>query len=138
MVVLLGWVTNSLVSNSYSRVLEYAPGVSSRRNQRNEIIMATARMKQPNVTEIIAKDTAPKKGVEALACNDTTVIITSNFIPISASLAMINRTIESLTHLRGLCPTSPLTITVDGINPSLRRKHNNTTDERLAQYVQAF
>jgi hypothetical protein len=78
------------------------------------------------------------KAVEkALACSDTTVIITSNFIPISPSLAIINRTIQSLNHLRGLCPTSPLIITVDGMLPKSRRKHKNA-DERLAQYVQAL
>jgi hypothetical protein len=125
---------------------------------------APKRMKHHNATDSFANKTAPKrmfllqhslgkseptkkavgdhepirKPVEALAsCNNTTVIITSNFIPISPSLAMINKTIQSLHHLQGLCPTSPLIITVDGISIGLRRKHNNT-DERLAQYVQAL
>jgi hypothetical protein len=79
-----------------------------------------------------------EKAVEALACaNDTTVIISSNFIPISPSLAMINRTIQSLNNLRGLCPTSPLIITVDGLNRRTRRKHKDA-DVRLAQYIQAL
>jgi hypothetical protein len=89
--------------------------------------------------KIAGNDAAPTgKPLEALAsCNDTTVIITSNFIPISPSLVMINKTIDSLKHLQGLCPTSPLIITVDGMSSGLRRKHNNT-DERLAQYIQAL
>jgi hypothetical protein len=33
--------------------------------------MTTARMKQPYDTEITAKETVPKKVVEAFACNDT-------------------------------------------------------------------
>jgi hypothetical protein len=137
MVSLLGLVTNSLVSNNYSRMLTFVPDSSSQQNQMSRIVMATV-MEQPYDTEIIANETVPKKAVETLAsCNETTVIITSNFIPISPSLAMIDKTIKSLHHLRGLCPTSPLIITVDGINKKLRSKHNNT-DERLAQYVQAL
>jgi hypothetical protein len=58
-----------------------------------------------------------KKATEQLnatdCTNNTTIIITSNFIPISPSLAMINKTIQSLHHLQGMCPTSPLIITVD-------------------------
>jgi hypothetical protein len=129
MVFLLGLVTKSLVSNTYSRMLAYVPDYS--------IIMATTAMEQSYDTESIAKEIIPNKAVEALACNDTTVIITSNFIPIAPSLAMINKTIQSLKHLRGLCPTSPLIITVDGMSPRLRRKNKNA-DERLAQYVQAL
>jgi hypothetical protein len=99
--------------------------------------MATA-IEQTYDAESIAKETIPKKSFDARAsCNDTTVIITSNFIPISPSLAMINKTIQSLHHLQGLCPTSPLIISVDGMNRKLRSKHNNA-DERLAQYVQAL
>jgi hypothetical protein len=107
-------------ANSYSNMLTYVPGAASQKNQ------------------MLGDHEPIRKPLEALAsCNDTTVIITSNFIPISPSLAMINKTIDSLKHLQGLCPTSPLIITVDGMSKKLRRKHNNT-DERLAQYVQAL
>jgi hypothetical protein len=50
---------------------------------------------------------------------------------------MINNVIQSLSHLRGLCPTSSLIITVDGMSKKLRSQHNNS-DERLSQYVQAL
>jgi hypothetical protein len=137
MVFLLGLVANSLVSNTYSRMLAYVPDSTSQKNQMSRSVMATA-IEQTYDAESIAKETIPKKSFDARAsCNDTTVIITSNFIPISPSLAMINKTIQSLHHLQGLCPTSPLIITVDGMHPRLRSKHNNT-DERLAQYVQAL
>jgi hypothetical protein len=65
-VVLLGLVANSLL-----RMLTYVPDSTSRQNQMNESVMTTARMKQPYDTEITAKETVPKKVVEAFACNDT-------------------------------------------------------------------
>jgi hypothetical protein len=138
MVFLFALVANSIVSNIYSSMLNYAPDSTSPQKEMTESIMALERMKQFDDANITAKETVPKKVVEALTCTDnTTVIITSNFIPISPSLAMMKRTIQSLHHLRGLCPTSPLIITVDGVDPRLRSKHNNT-DERHAQYIQAL
>jgi hypothetical protein len=119
MVFLLGLVTNSLVSNTYSRMYAYVPDSTSQKNHMSRSVMENT-------------------SLEAFAsCNDTTVIISSNFIPISPSLAMINKTIQSLHHLQNLCPTSPLIITVDGMNAKLRSKHH-FPDRRLAQYVQAL
>jgi hypothetical protein len=98
-------------------------------------------MEQPNDTQINANETAPgrmslvqhslgdhkptKKAVEALACNDTTVIVTTNVIPSSPSLAMISKVTQSLSHLRSFCPKSQLIIAVDGMREKFRPQHNN-------------
>jgi hypothetical protein len=68
------------------------------------------------------------------SCNETTIVLTTNFIPTSPSLAIINRTIHSIRRLKGLCPTAPLIISVDGLNKEARRIHNNS-EPRLEEYV---
>ena len=61
---------------------------------------------------------------------DTSVIITSSLIPTHPSIAMINQTVHSLSHLQGLSPDAPIYITVDGLPV-------NTTEDymRLQAYV---
>ena len=71
-------------------------------------------------------------------CSETTVIITSSFVPISPSLRIINQTIESLKHLHGLCPTSPVIITVDGLNPEILKRGKRIKKRRMEKYIKAL
>ena len=77
--------------------------------------------------------TTPRERSEAHAGleEDTSVVIVSSWIPVHPSLRFIHATIASLDHLKGLSPTAPLVIAVDGPPPSL----NATQREQLRRYV---
>lgn len=68
---------------------------------------------------------------------DTTIIITSSFIPSHPSLEIIEKTIESLSYLQGLSKTTPIIITVDGIYKKDRR-WDARKSQILAQYSLAL
>ena len=66
---------------------------------------------------------------------DTTIIISSSLIPTHPSLKIMDKTIESLGYLNGLPDTSPIVITVDGLDP---RDRDSPKTLRLFQYVEAL
>jgi len=66
---------------------------------------------------------------------DVTIIITTNLIPTSPGIMVVNETIRSLPKfLHGLSETAPLIIAVDGLDKKTRMRESNA-DERYTQYV---
>ena len=63
---------------------------------------------------------------------DTSIIIPSSLIPTHPNITMINQTLHSLKHLRGLSPKAPIFITID----FPKNSPTNQTLERLDQYIQ--
>lgn len=76
-------------------------------------------------------NTQPKKG---FCDSKTTIIVTSNLIPTHPSIEILNETMSSLRLLKGLCPTAPLVITVDGLNAP--KAAHQREQQRWDQYVQ--
>lgn len=68
---------------------------------------------------------------------DTTIIITSNLIPTHPSIAIINRTIDSLRYIRGLPKNSPIIITVDGVF-STDHGTGHPKNVILSQYIETL
>lgn len=51
-------------------------------------------------------------------CKETSLIITTNYIPIAPSIKILKETIKTFyQHLIGLCPTSKVIIVCDGLDP---------------------
>lgn len=67
---------------------------------------------------------------------DVTIIVTTNLIPTSPDIMVVNETIRSLPKfLHGLSKTTPLIITVDGLDDKARSREPRA-DRRFAKYVQ--
>jgi hypothetical protein len=66
-----------------------------------------------------------------LSNEDTSVIIISSLIPTHPSIQIMNETYQSLGFLKGLSPTAPLYLAVDGLKDGASLEDR----ERLAQYV---
>lgn len=64
---------------------------------------------------------------------DTSVVIISSWIPMHPSLYFINYTMHSIHQkLKGLSPTAPIFIAIDGVNP---RNMNTTQKNQLHEYA---
>lgn len=77
-----------------------------------------------NNASSLANETSNEEG-------DTSIIVISSLIPSHPSIAIINETIHSLHFLKGLAPTAPLFLAVDGAPQETPQQDK----ERLAQYI---
>ena len=69
--------------------------------------------------------------------HDTTILITSSFVPTHPSTLLIESVINSLDYLHGLPSSTPIIITIDGAfgDPQNQRDHHQDKIARLTQYV---
>jgi hypothetical protein len=68
-------------------------------------------------------------------CDDTSIIITSNLIPVHPSINMINETIHSVwTYLQGLSDMAPIFIACDGLQQNLNHTQAENDCVRYKQY----
>jgi hypothetical protein len=77
---------------------------------------------------------SPTNATEA-PIHDSSVIILSNLIPTHPSIKMIHDTIASLHLIKGLSPTVPVYITVDGLRSDTDEPENR---KRLQNYTEAL
>ena len=69
--------------------------------------------------------------------HDTTILITSSFVPSHPSTLLIESVINSLDYLHGLPSSTPIIISIDGAfdDPQNQRDHHEDKIARLTQYV---
>ena len=97
--------------------------------------------------EVVRDETTRELVIPKKACDDesesfdATIIINTSLIKTHPSLLMFNATFDSLRHLRGLPPKTPIIITVDGLmseeSQAFSYEPNDTLEnkKRLQQYV---
>lgn len=131
------WMAVVLVSATLARnFLFFAPKRWHRRqNLEAATVVFLERQEESMITKVATIDQHADGDTQQHTDDEVTIVLTTNLIPTSPDIMVVNETVHSLyQYLHGLPPTTPLIITVDGLDNKTRSREDNA-DERWHQYV---